>query len=75
MVVAQDFGALENGGMFMWILSQSGCSANLKLTKKTVPSCCYKVGAQDVDALTRDHALIYNIYVPEENKPTEEVIF
>ena len=39
------------------VLGHSGWLATgwfkAKLTEKTVPSCCYEVGAQDVDALTR----------------------
>lgn len=44
----------------VWVVGQF----KAKLTQKTVPSCCYKVGAQDVNALTRYHAFIYNIDVP-----------
>jgi len=37
-----------------------------KLTKKTVPTGCHEVGAQYVDALTRQHALVDKRNIPGE---------
>ena len=45
---------------------------NIKLTEKAVPSWCYKVGAQDIDALTSEHTLIYKIDVPTEKQGLDQ---